>query len=95
MRIPRIPGQAVRRGGAARRRGAGRQDGAGQPSSLLVVRDVQGQSELTLNPLFSSLSDERTGKRHFSILKSVYRSDTADGVTTRKVLFIPVSRSGP
>jgi hypothetical protein len=62
---------------------------------LLVVRTVQGQRELTLNPLFSSFSDERTGKSRFSILKFVYRSDTEDGVTTRKVLFIPVSRSGP
>jgi hypothetical protein len=60
---------------------------------LFVDRSVEGQHELTLNPFFSNFEDERTGKSSFSILKFVYRSDTEGGETTRRVFFIPVSRS--
>ena len=61
---------------------------------LFVHRDVDGQSERVLNPFFSTFRDERTGRSHWSILSIVWRSSTADGVTTRRLFGIPVWTSG-
>ncbi|MBI4606428.1 MAG: hypothetical protein HY721_31065 [Planctomycetes bacterium] len=59
---------------------------------LFVSRDVQGQRELLLNPLFHHFADERTGRRSFSILKFIYRSEVEGGEKRVSVLFIPIWR---
>ena len=53
---------------------------------------MQGQREVIFNPFFDHFSDEKTGRRSFSFLKFVYRSEVEDGVETKKVFFIPISR---
>jgi len=55
-----------------------------------VWRDVQGQSEFVINPLFSWFHDERTGESSVSVLKYLFRHDTENGVSTTRLFYIPV-----
>ena len=57
---------------------------------LVVHRDVQGQRELIVNPLFRSFEDARTGEASFDILKVIYRRERKDGVERVRVLGIPL-----
>jgi len=59
---------------------------------LFLHRDVKGQHELVINPLFDRFEDEATGRRSWGLLKLLFRwqSDGAEEKAT--VLFIPVWR---
>ncbi|MGH9361838.1 MAG: hypothetical protein ACRD2T_07960, partial [Thermoanaerobaculia bacterium] len=59
---------------------------------LVVNRSVGGQREIAVSPFFRTVRDDRTGSRRLSILKFLYTSELKDGVETRRILFIPISR---
>jgi hypothetical protein len=55
---------------------------------LFVHREIDGQSELVINPFFSTFSDERSGEKELTILKFLYTSRTTGGETERRLLWI-------
>jgi hypothetical protein len=59
---------------------------------LVVNREVEGQREVVVNPVFAYFSDERKRKSSWSILRYVYRKDVEDGVETRRLFFVPLAR---
>ena len=61
---------------------------------LFVDREVDGQSELVLNPFFSSWRDERAGESSLRVLGFVFQRRVADGIATTYLFGIPIA-SGP